>query len=112
MLTHQHLPGATLISVVGDLDISTCGRMDTYIQQARQEPGDHLVFDMTRMTFMDSSGLRVLVNTHSFSVRQGGSMRLAGVQRLPARIFEITGVDRLIPLHVTVADALAALELD
>ncbi|MFE3448807.1 STAS domain-containing protein [Nonomuraea sp. NPDC059194] len=112
MLTCRHRPGVALISVTGEIDTTTSGQLDAYIQQARRQPGDHLVFDLAEMPFMDSTGLRVLLNTYTFTSRHGGTVRLVALQPAPSRILQITGVDSHLPVHATVADALAALQIE
>jgi anti-sigma B factor antagonist len=106
--SHQHLPGVTLIRVTGELDMITSPRLEDSVARARRAPGEHLVFDLTGVTFIDSQGLRVLLNARAVAEEHGGGVRLAGVQRQPARLFAITRVDTRIPLHPTVDDALRA----
>jgi anti-anti-sigma factor len=104
----QHLPGVTVIAVGGDLDATNAAELETYVSDMRQSPGDHLVLDLTEVRFMDSAGLRALLNAHSAAARHGGSVRLAALQAMPARIVRITRVDAHLPVHATVDDALTA----
>ncbi|WP_162795403.1 STAS domain-containing protein [Nonomuraea lactucae] len=104
----QHLPGVTVIAVGGELDATNAGRLESYVADARQGPGDHLVFDLTEVRFMDSAGLRALLNSCLAVARHGGSARLAALQTMPARIVRITRVEAHLPVHETVDDALTA----
>jgi anti-sigma B factor antagonist len=64
------------------------------------------VVDMTRTLFCDSSGLHILVAAYKRAQAEGGELRLA----MPAgvlRVFELTGVDRVIPTFTSVEQALA-----
>ncbi|MEV0590156.1 STAS domain-containing protein [Nonomuraea cavernae] len=102
----QHLPGVTVIAVGGDLDATNAGRLESFIDESRQRPDDHLVFDMTEVCFLDSSGLRVLLNAYTHCVRHGGSIRLAALRPMPARMVQITRIDAHLPVHATVEEAL------
>ncbi|MBB6345672.1 anti-anti-sigma factor [Nonomuraea muscovyensis] len=107
-LAYRHLPGVTVISLHGDLDATNAGRLETFVADVRRQPGDHLVLDMAGVRFMDSAGLRALLSSYSTTARHGGSVRLAAMQAMPARIVEITRVGSHLPVHETVDDALTA----
>ncbi|MEU8247702.1 STAS domain-containing protein [Nonomuraea sp. NPDC048916] len=102
----QHLPGVTVIAVGGELDATNASRLESFIDESRRRPDDHLVFDLTEMCFLDSSGLRVLLNAYTYGTRQGGSVRLAALRPMPARMVQITRIDAHLPVHPTVAEAL------
>jgi anti-anti-sigma factor len=102
----QHLPGVTVISVGGELDATNEGSLSAFVRDARREPGDHVVFDLSEVHFMDSAGLRVLLNTYTYSQKHGGSVHLAALQPMPARLMEITRIVSHIPVHTTLEDAL------
>ena len=104
----QHLPGVTVIAVGGELDANNQSRLDEFVRECRQRPGDHLVFDFAEVQFMDSSGLRLLLNTYTYSRQHGGSVRLAALQSMPARLVEITRIGEHLPVHTTLQDALTA----
>ncbi|MDP4510489.1 STAS domain-containing protein [Nonomuraea turcica] len=108
LLSHQHLPGVTVIAVDGELDAHNCHRLEAYIQQHRRRPPDQLVFDLSQARFIDSRGLRVLVQAHALSVRTGGAVLLAAPAAMPARLLQITGLADHLPVHATLEEALRA----
>ncbi|QYC41170.1 Anti-sigma-B factor antagonist [Nonomuraea coxensis DSM 45129] len=101
----ERLPGVTVITVSGELDATNRAQLDAYVKDL---PAGRLVFDLSGVPFMDSSALHVLLMCDARCRREGGSVRLAAVQSLPARLFEITGVLAHVPVHGTVEDAVAA----
>ncbi|MFG3441398.1 STAS domain-containing protein [Nonomuraea sp. NPDC047897] len=105
---HRHLPGVTVITLGGELDATNAGRLAELVADVCRRPGDHLVFDLAEVRFMDSAGLRALLRSHLAEARHGGGVRLAALQPMPARIVEITRVDAYLPVHETVEDALTA----
>ncbi|MGW0811608.1 STAS domain-containing protein [Nonomuraea sp. NPDC002799] len=107
-LSQRRLPGVTVIAVGGEMDATNRRQLETYIEEIRTAPDEWLVFDLSQVPFMDSSGLHVLMKCTTDTLRQGGAVHLAAVQPLPARLFEITGVLAHVPVHETVADAVTA----
>ncbi len=68
-----------------------------------------LVADLTRTTFMDSTALGVLVNAVRELERGGGRVRIVLPERSARRIFEITTLDRVLPVSSSCALALEEL---
>ncbi|MGW4958307.1 STAS domain-containing protein [Nonomuraea sp. NPDC004186] len=108
LLSHQHLPGVTVIAVEGELDAHNHHQLEAYIQQHRQRLPDQVVFDLSQARFVDSCGLRVLVQTHTLSVRMGGAVHLAAPAAMPARLLEISGLADHLPVYVSLDEALRA----
>ncbi|MDR8408402.1 STAS domain-containing protein [Nonomuraea sp. 3-1Str] len=107
-LACEHLPGATVISVGGEIDSTNAARLESFIAASRRGPGEHLVFDLAEVRFMDSAGLRTLLNAYLYAEDHGGGVRLAALQSMPARLIAITRVGDHLPVHATVEDALTA----
>lgn len=106
-LMRHYLRGVTVITVGGELDLVTAGELEDFVRRTRR-PGDELVLDLSDVGFLDCSGLRALLRTHHEVSRQGGVSRLAAPQASAGRVLKITGVDRLIPVHATRAEAVDA----
>ena len=81
------------IAPVGELDIATSPQLEEAIARATSEPVSELVLDLRELTFMDSTGLRVMVSADARA--RDDSRRLAIVQGPEAvhRVFRITGLD-------------------
>ena len=65
------------------------------------------VVDMTRTRFCDSAGIQALVEAHKRALATGGQVLLVMSGAAVPRIFELTGVDRVIPSFASLEDALA-----
>ncbi|MBP3701095.1 MAG: anti-sigma factor antagonist [Lachnospiraceae bacterium] len=57
----------------------------------------HIVFDFSRTTFMDSSGIGALLGRYKRMRERGGSVMIYGADARIRRILRISGVDKLIP---------------
>ena len=80
------------------------------LQAAQLRAADHrrgtLVVDMTRTRFCDSAGIHALVDAHKSARDGGGQVLLAVAGAAVPRIFEITGIDRVIPRFPSLQEAL------
>ena len=65
------------------------------------------VVDMTRTRFCDSAAIAALIEAHKRAQATGGQMLLALSGAAVPRIFELTGVDRVIPTFTSLEEALA-----
>ncbi|MBO3751715.1 STAS domain-containing protein [Streptosporangiaceae bacterium NEAU-GS5] len=98
----------TLINVAGELDATNTAALSLYLGEAHPDAARTLVLDLTELTFIDSTGLRVLLDLHRGAQAHGGSLHLATSQPHVIRVLEITGVDRRLHTHPTLREALAA----
>ena len=67
-----------------------------------------VVFDLSKMAHIDSSGLGALVAILQWLNANGGVMKLACLQPRPKIVFDITHVGRLFEIYDTVEEALAS----
>ena len=67
--------------------------------------GVNVLFDLSKMTHVDSSGLGVLVQILQKVKAGGGKVVLASLQPSPKIVFDITKVSRVFEIVPTVADA-------
>ena len=99
-----------VVIVTGDLDAATAPRLHSELAQLSEDGVDRIVLDLRRMTFVDSFGLGVIVNAKKRLSQQGNSLCLvAGAdQRTLRRVLEITGLERILPVHPSVTEAVDA----
>lgn len=66
-----------------------------------------VVLDLRQLTFMDSSGINILLTAHHTLTEAGGWLRLAAPCAAVKRTLGIVGVDTIIDCHDTLPQALA-----
>ena len=71
----------------------------------RMQEGSNVLFDLSKMTHIDSSGLGVLVQVLQKAKASGGKVVLAALQPGPKIVFDITKVSRVFDIVPTVEDA-------
>ena len=85
---------------VGELDLSTAGRLTDALAIAGRSGAELVVLDLTGLTFIDSSGVRVIVQAVRDSRAPVAIACACGPPELPniQGIFELLGIDVLLPL--------------
>ena len=94
-----------VVAAAGEVDVFTAPGLDAAISAGLAAGHPRLVVDLTGVTFLDSTGLGVLVKGLKGAREAGGSMHLVVTSDRIRKIFEITGLDSAMPLFDTVADA-------
>lgn len=76
------------------------------IQPALQEAGVNLEMDCTDLTFMASSGLRVIQNTMKTIMKENGQFKIVNVSPAIYKVFQMTGFTKFITIEQTPPDAM------
>lgn len=64
-----------------------------------------VIFDLSNVNFLDSSGIGILVMCHAKLKKAGGELRIAGAQGMVRQIIEMTNVNKLVELYSTPSEA-------
>ncbi len=101
---------AVIYRVAGEIDALTAPLLDRALADAAEVPGavSHVVLDLSDVPFLSSAGLSILVDHHGRCVADGVTLSVVATRRAVLRSIQITALDRMIPLHPTVSDALTA----
>jgi anti-sigma B factor antagonist len=103
----QHEGDVAVVAATGEVDVFTAPGLDAEITALVEQGHSRLVVDLSGVSFLDSTGLGVLVKGLKTARDAGGSMHLVVTSERIRKIFDITGLDASLPLFDTVGDALA-----
>jgi anti-sigma B factor antagonist len=81
---------AASIHTIGDLDLATVPILSAHLAQVRQAGCRHVIFDLSDLAFIDSTGLRFLLECHAESRQDGFTMALVPGPPAVQRVFELT----------------------
>lgn len=97
----------TRLALAGEFDLSNASQVEDALKEVESERPALLVLDLRELTFMDSTGLRVMVSADARA--RDDSRRLAVVQGPESvhRVFRITGLDDHLEIFETPEAALA-----
>jgi len=100
-------PGYVVVSVAGEIDMATAPQFREQLSSVISGGARRVVVDLARVTFMASAGITVLTGTHRALVGHGGSLVLASPSPAVWRVLSLLGLDQVIPVMGSVADAAA-----
>lgn len=99
-------PMTSVVSVEGDLDLSTAPRLKWMLVDALETGHRRLVIDLSGATFMDSTALGVLVAIWR-KLESGERLIVVCTRPDVLKIFEYAGMDGAFAIFSTLDDALA-----
>lgn len=99
---------ATVVSAEGELDAYLAPDLDAALERAAGD-GSAVVVDLEAVAFLDSTALGVVVRAVRELGEAGRDVRVVLPRGVARRIFEITTVDRVLPVAGSRAEALAEL---
>jgi anti-sigma B factor antagonist len=97
-----------VIELGGEVDLYTAPEFKERLVQVIEDGKKQLVVDLSKATFIDSTTLGVLVGGVKRLRPSGGSLALVCTDQNISKIFEITGLDRVFPMHGSREEALAS----
>ena len=99
------------IVISGRLDMPGTDSVASQLAQLTAEPKKAVVVDLTRLTFLASIGIRALISSAKDVNKRGGKMALVVNKGSTVMMsLEATGVDELIPVFASFAEAQKAVQ--
>lgn len=98
----------TVVVVSGEIDVYTAPMLREKLVSLIAKERYHLVVDMAKVSFLDSTGLGVFVGCMKRLRTHDGSLRLVCLESRIVKVFTITGLTQVFPIYDTLAEALAA----
>jgi anti-sigma B factor antagonist len=97
----------TVVTVHGEIDVATSPTLRERLIDLVNDGSARLVLDLEAVDFLDSTGLGTIVSILKRARTHGGDLRLVCTEARIRRMFEITGLDKAVPLHASLDDAIA-----
>lgn len=99
--------GWWVVSASGEIDVASAPELRGVLVEASSRGFGHIALDLTKVDFIDSFGLGVLVGALKRVRTHGGDLRVAVQPGAVRRALELTGLDRAFHLVDSVDDAIA-----
>src|SRR3712207_2280638 len=96
-----------VLPLEGEIDLHVSPRIAASLNQMITSKPKQLVVDLSQVSYIDSSGLAVLIEAMQNVAAYGGKFALAGLQEGVRPIFEIARLDQVFQIYPTVDAALA-----
>jgi len=97
MLQYKPLGEALTVVIAGELDHYAAPQIRHMLDDLLRDPGvTDLVLDLENLTFMDSSGIGVLLGRRRILRSRGGTHSVKNMQPPVAKLFRLSGLQRVI----------------
>ena len=106
-LEHRTQGDVTVLDVGGEVDVYTAPKLREKLVELVSDGHYNIVVDMTKVEFLDSTGLGVLVGGLKRVRSHNGGLELVCNQERILKIFRITGLTKVFPIHDTLEEALS-----
>jgi anti-sigma B factor antagonist len=90
---------AETLSVAGELDISSAPAFEQAVSQALDGQGQEFRLDLSRLTFMDSTGAKALMHVHKQVERLGRRLVVVSPTHGVRMVLAILGLDQMIDVQ-------------
>ena len=89
--------GALRVLIIGEINHHNVAEMREKIDQKIGELSpEKVVLDLSRLNFMDSSGIAVVINTLRNMTKLDGKLEISGLGQQPLKVFRASGIDKLV----------------
>jgi anti-anti-sigma factor len=95
------------VTLLGELDISTASRLEDDLRRVEASSPKLLLLDLSKLDFMDSTGLRLLIGADARAREQGRRLVLIRGNEMVQRVLRVTRLDERLEI-VEGPDALAS----
>jgi anti-sigma B factor antagonist len=107
-VTVTELENVALVVVTGRIDSMTAGRFGVGLSGAIEKGFSHIVLDLAGVDYMSSAGLREIVNALKKVRREKGDLRIAQPSSRVFEVLEMAGLDTVVQIFETQAEALGS----
>jgi anti-sigma B factor antagonist len=109
----RHREGVPILDVAGEIDIYTTPQFKEAVSAAIDAGMPAIVINMTKVTYMDSSGFGTLLSATKRLRPVNGGLHLSGCNDAITRMLQITRLNTIFGVHATEEEAIqAALSAD
>jgi stage II sporulation protein AA (anti-sigma F factor antagonist) len=103
----QETPRAAVLRPSGEVDFTNAHALLTNLK-AILEDRQNVVLDLSNLSYMDSGGVKVLLDAHRLFLQKKQGFALANPSRIVSMILEVVGLDKHFPVFDSVEAALGS----
>jgi len=108
--TRRIAPDVTVLELAGKIALGReSQKIETLVQDLLRQNEKKIIFDISRVDHIDSTGIGVMAYCFGTLNRCGGELRLAGACGKVLHLLQITHLDKVLPLCASVEDACQSL---
>ena len=105
LFSMDRVQGCAVVVASGEIDLCTAPALGEALEAAADQ-SDRIIIDLTRVTFLDSSGMAAMVQAlNRDHHRQRGTLCLVGPSGLVLRALQVTDLTKLFPIYDSLDEA-------
>lgn len=104
-ITTERDADVCVLALSGEVDVYAAPRLKQELVSAIEDGCANVIVDMERVSFIDSSGLGVLVSALRRARERDGTVRIVCTRENVLKIFRITGLDKVFPIFSDAGEA-------
>ena len=97
-----------ILQLAGEIDMHCSTELRGELLEISQNPSAHTIINMSEVDFMDSSGVAVLIEALQLHRRNGGRLKLVGINPRVRSIFEISRLDSVFDIYDSEDEAVSS----
>lgn len=106
-LTTENQDGVLIIAIRGEVDLYNTKQLSDKLDEAHNEGVTQVVLEVSRVSYIDSTGIGAMIKGKKIMKSAGGDMKFAGVQESIREVFARTKLDSVFSYYDSVAAAVA-----
>ncbi len=102
----QEISGINIISIEGSIDAFNSNKVEQELMSQFQSGSARLILNLTKVNFMSSAGLRIILQVLKETRSQGGDLRIACAQPSVFKSLELSGFTSILKYFPTLDAAI------
>lgn len=103
----EFIDNTLVAKIKGDMDHFNVSNMRTELdKKINEHPVKNLIFDLSELDFMDSSGIGLLLGRYKMIKAFGGNVLISGAKSAVEKVILISGLNKIIPMCKALDDAI------
>ncbi len=109
-VTTERIDDVLSADVEGRIDGSNVVQFEEAVRTAIEDSDRAVIMNFENLVYISSAGLRAILLTAKSLQNRDAKLLLCSLSDRIREVFEISGFDKILPIHATKADALASLD--
>ena len=97
-----------VVMLDGKLDTNTTPTVEGEVNALLDAGAAKLLFNFVQVSFISSSGLRLLLSTAKRLKRENGNLKVCSLNEMATEVFEVSGFSSILSVYATEQDALGS----
>jgi len=99
-------PDIVVLEIAGKICLgSDSQKVEWALAELLKQNHKKIIFDLSAVTVLDSTGVGILVTCHAKVKKAGGSLRVAGTKGMVEETLKITSVDKIMHFYPSLSEA-------